>query len=264
MSRIFIGTSGYSYTEWVGPVYPPHTHTKDFLSYYATLFSTVELNFSYYRMPTKEQLLTMHKEAPSLLFSLKAHQSLTHSIDPHSWKQSAHLFMDAVSALSEHNSLGAVLLQVPHSFHYDVDQRRYLYNLVTECSSFPLAIEFRNSQWYNNRTIETLRKQHITLVSLDLPHQESALPMMDVMTSFTSYIRLHGRNASSWWGSDVASRYNYLYSDKELESIKKRVCSLADFSKDLYLYFNNHPQGYAVKNALTLRELLKKEGEYEL
>ncbi len=76
MSTVLIGTSGYSYTEWIGPVYAQGTKREEFLAHYAQRFPTVELNFSYYRMPEATQLAAMHKSAPSLQFSIKLTRAL--------------------------------------------------------------------------------------------------------------------------------------------------------------------------------------------
>ena len=84
---IAIGTSGYSYTEWVGPVYPAGTPVEEFFRLYASRFHTVELNFSLIRMPTAEELSHLCEQTdPSFLFSLKAHEALTRKIEPSSWR----------------------------------------------------------------------------------------------------------------------------------------------------------------------------------
>lgn len=256
MGQIEIGTSGYSYREWIGPLYKEGSKAETFLEQYAAHFSTVELNFSYYRMPTAAQMHTMATQAPSLTFSLKGHQSLTHTIDSTSWRVEAAEFRSAVNALSEDGVLGAVLLQFPHSFHYDTERRRYLHYLLQTLGEFPLAVEFRNGNWYNNRTIQALREREVTLVSIDLPSVQGAPPIMDVTTSPIGYIRLHGRNSESWWGSDAAQRYNYLYNESELSAIAQRIEALARSHKTLFVYFNNHQGGKAVKNALSLQTLL--------
>lgn len=256
MSEILIGTSGYSYTEWVGPFYPKGTKAQSFLSYYATTFSTVELNFSYYRMPEADQLLSMHGQVPSLGFSIKAHESLTHTIDPSSWRISANTFRTAVSVLRDRQALRMILLQFPYSFHYEPDRRTYLDQLLRSFGDYPLAVEFRNGQWYNNRTLDALRERKVALASLDLPDIKSSPPMMDVTTSPVAYIRLHGRNKDTWWGSDAAARYDYLYSPRELSAIAERIRGLAKTTRLVLVYFNNHRRGQAVHNALALQKIL--------
>ncbi len=259
MARIWVGTSGYGYHEWVGPVYPEGTPAEDYLSLYEGLFPTVELNFSYYRMPTADQLTHMLLDSQKLIFSIKANDTLTHRIDPLSWKDRAAEFRRALGPLADSGRLGAVLFQFPFSFHYDIDRRRYLDSLCRSMASLPLVVEFRNPQWYNNRLIEGLRSRGITLAGLDLPTLQDLPPVMDVITSPLAYLRFHGRNGETWWGSDSASRYDYLYSEVELESFVQRIRALSGRSERIFVYFNNHRRGQAVKNGLRLVEMLKNE-----
>lgn len=261
MSKISIGTSGYSYHEWVGPVYPEGTHYDDFLKAYSALFETVELNFSYYRMPTASRISGLiGKAGPSLRFSIKANESLTHKIDPVSWQDSAKIFMDAIKPLRDTGRLDAVLFQFPYSFHYEVDKRRYLNNLLMFFSDLPVAVEFRNHDWYNHRVIPALKERRAAFVSLDLPSLNGLPPLVDVVTAPFAYLRFHGRNGEHWWGSDAASRYNYLYSDTELNTLAERIKRIAGQTEQVFIYFNNHPRGQAVGNARSFITILEKAG----
>jgi uncharacterized protein YecE (DUF72 family) len=160
MAHILVGTSGYSYNEWIGPVYPAGTKREAFLGLYAALFPTVELNFSYYAMPRAENLEKMLADGgPGLTFSIKAYQSLTHKIDPGAWRGEAAAFIGALEPMREAGRLEAVLFQFPYSFRYEADQRWYLDKLLGEFSGVPAAGEFRNGEWLNNRVIEGMRKR---------------------------------------------------------------------------------------------------------
>lgn len=256
MATILIGTSGYSYTEWVGPFYPKGTKTDSYLRHYATIFPTVELNFSYYRMPEADQLLSMYEQAPGIGYAIKAHESLTHTIDRTNWRVVADTYRRAITALQEQGALRAVLFQFPYSFHYEPERRKYLDQLLRSFYEFPLAVEFRNGQWYNNRTLDALRERKVALASLDLPEIKSSPPMMDVTTATLAYVRLHGRNKESWWGSDAASRYDYLYSPQELSTIAERIRGLASTTQLVLVYFNNHRRGQATQNALALQKII--------
>jgi len=256
MGTIAIGTSGYSYNEWVGPFYPPKTKQEDFLGLYAAEFSTVELNFSYYTMPTAEQLRRMTETSGKLSYSIKAPQTLTHKVTPHKWQDDAKTYLTALEPLQEAEKLEAVLFQFPYSFHYEADNRRHLANLLDFFAGIPSAVEFRNTQWSNNRVIDELKKRKIAYVSTDLPDIKGLPPVLDVSTSPLAYFRLHGRNAEQWWGSDSRSRYDYLYSDKELEGAAQRIKRFVVKADKILVYFNNHARGQAVKNALSLKKLL--------
>ncbi len=261
MSRILVGTSGYGYHEWVGPVYPEGTRPEDYLSVYARLFPTVELNFSYYKMPDADQLARIADQAgQSLLFSVKANDSLTHRVDPASWKDSLRLFRAALAPLLDRERLAAVLLQFPYSFHYDPDRRRYLDALLKAMAPLPLAVEFRNNEWYNNRVIDSFRDRRVALAALDLPALKGLPPLVDVVTAPFAYLRLHGRNGEAWWGSDSASRYDYLYSDAELATFVERIKALAARAERVFVYFNNHRRGQAVRNGLSLADRLRRDG----
>ena len=259
--ELLVGTSGYGYVEWVGPVYSPGSRPEDFLTQYASMFPTVELNFSYYKMPTAEQLTRlMEQGGNSLVFSIKANESLTHKIDPAAWTDSARAFLEALEPLLKAGRLGALLFQFPYSFHYEPDRRRYLDAVLARFASLPLAVEFRNHEWYNNRVLDAFRERRVAIASLDLPALKGLPPVMDVVTSPLAYIRFHGRNGETWWGSDSASRYDYLYSDAELEAWAGRVQAIAEKAERILVYFNNHRRGQAVRNAQAFAGILARSG----
>ena len=257
MGTILIGTCGYSYNEWIGPVYPEGSKRDDFLPLYASRFGTVELDYSYYQMPKAESLGRMAADAPGLGFAIKAHQSLTHKIDDSKWRDEAKTYIEALEPLREAGRLEAVLLQFPYSFHYEAENRRYLDKILEEFAGIQTAVEFRNADWLNNRVIDGLRSRGAALVGLDMPDLKGLPPRMDVVTAPLAYFRLHGRNKETWWGSDGAARYDYLYSDKELEATAERLKQILVTADRVLVYFNNHRRGQAVKNAEKLKEIIK-------
>jgi len=261
MAVILIGTSGYSYTEWVGSVYPDGTKQKDYLGLYAGLFPTVELNFSYYSMPKKDNLAKMLVDSgESLTFSIKAHKTLTHEINPDLWEGDAKTYLTAIEPMLEAGRLEAVLFQYPYSFQYSDDNRRYLDKLLKYFNGVPVAVEFRKADWYNPNVIEGMKSRGVPLVSLDMPELSKLPPQMELATAPVAYVRLHGRNKEAWWGKDDHARYDYLYTDKEIEAWADRINRLSELADRILVYFNNHPFGKAVKNGQTLEILLKKMG----
>lgn len=261
MADILIGTCGYSYNEWVGPVYPDGAKKDQFLSLYAGMFPTVELDFAFYAMPKAENLSRMLiSGGADLTFAIKAFQDLTHKIDTVKWPDTAKKYIEAVSPLLEAHRLEAVLFQFPYSFHYTPENRRYLDKLLTCFRDIPIAVEFRGSDWYNGRVVAAMKERGIPLAALDLPDLNGLPPFLDVVTSKTAYIRLHGRNKESWWGSDRSSRYDYLYTEKEMETWAGRIERIVGETHRILVYFNNHPRGQAVKNARMLEILLRKVG----
>ena len=261
MAEILIGTSGYSYNEWVGPVYPEATKQKDFLACYSALFPTVELNFSYYKMPDAKNMAKMLVDGgPCLSFAIKAHRTLTHEINPSLWKGEAKTYLSAIEPMLEAGRLEAVLFQFPYSFHYTPENRRYLGDLLNYFKGVPVAVEFRGADWCIGKVIEGMKNREVPLVSLDMPELKGLPPNMDVVTAPLVYIRLHGRNKEAWWGKDDHARYDYLYSDSEIEAWAGRIKSISEQAQRILVFFNNHPFGKAVRNAQTLEKLLIEMG----
>jgi len=279
MGSVSVGCSGYGYLEWVGPVYAADTAREDCLGSYARLFHTVELNETAYEMPTAEGLgALMERAGTELTFSVKAHESLTHRIDAAGWKASARSFVEALGPLREAGRLEAVLLQFPPEFRYGADERRYLDGLVlalgmAESVGAPrdsrsdslrgnpqLAVEFHDHAWYNNRVFDALRKRSVAVVSMDLPELAGLPPVIDLVTAPLAYIRLHGRNARAWWGSDSASRYDYLYTAAELGAWAQRIRGIAAQARKVLVYFNNYRKGQAAANAAAFAALLADAG----
>ena len=135
MPDLLIGTSGYDYPEWKGVFYPEDLKRKDFLSYYATQFNALELNNTFYNMPTAERLLTFYDRSEGKLnFSVKANRLLTHEIGV-DWQAAAGDFKEALKPLNEKGSLSAVLFQLPESFQkYDVRKERDRVRLLSRAA----------------------------------------------------------------------------------------------------------------------------------
>ena len=202
MSDLLIGTSGYDYPEWKGVFYPEDLKRKDFLSYYATQFNALELNNTFYNMPTEERLMSFYERSEGKLsFSVKANRLLTHEIGT-DWQVAAKDFKEALKPLNEKERLSAVLFQFPESFHYTKDNRIYLAKLIAEFEGFPVMVEFRHKEWIRESVFAGLEKRKAGIVFCDMPQLKN-LPDGTVMgTPFigeNAYIRLHGRNEGAWY-----------------------------------------------------------------
>ena len=255
-ATILIGTSGFSYAEWVGPFYAPGTPREAFLPLYAAEFPFVELNYSYYRQPDPRTLERLVRRAPQgFQFSIKGHRSLTHEPGPDPDRDLA-VFLEGIRPLREASRLSAVLLQFPYSFHYTPENRRRLQALCAGFEGVPLAVEFRNGEWQRESVQEGLRRLAAALVCVDEPGLPNLPRPEAVATAPLGYVRFHGRNAADWWTGDSAGRYDYLYSRQELAEWVPRLRLLAAGTKLLLVAFNNHRRGCAVQNARDLRDLL--------
>jgi uncharacterized protein YecE (DUF72 family) len=259
-SRVLVGTSGYSYDDWVGPFYPQGAARQDFLSLYAREFPVVELNFSYYQQPkprTLERMLAV--TTPDFTFALKAHRSITHEIGE-SWEKDIAVFRAGVQPLVDAGRLAAVLLQFPYSFAYTPESRSRLSAVCDKLEGLPLAVEFRKSDWLKEQVFEGLRQRGVSLVSVDEPDLPKLLPPITEATGRFGYVRFHGRNKEAWWTGDNASRYDYLYSSGELEEWVQRIRLILERVPMLLLFFNNHWRGNAAQNAREMRRLLQLRG----
>jgi uncharacterized protein YecE (DUF72 family) len=156
---MYLGTSGYSYDDWRHVYYPTNVPRGSWLAYYATEFRAVELNFTYYRLPTAEQLKRLAAQtSDDFKFAVKAHQDITHvrKCDPVVFAQ----FRAALEPLQQEDKLGAVLLQFPFSFRNVKENVYYLQHCVKQLAGLPFVFEFRHSGWVTQRTLGKLREWH--------------------------------------------------------------------------------------------------------
>ncbi|GAB1456352.1 MAG: DUF72 domain-containing protein [Spirochaetia bacterium] len=255
MGDILIATSGYSYDDWRGILYPQELPKGEFLRYYSLFFPFVELNFSYYAMPKASNLAAMAARTPaSFLFSIKAHRSLTHEIGS-GWRQDSAAFSRAVGSLADTGRLAAVLVQLPYRFHYTPENREYLASLLSELSPLPVVVEFRNDEWRGESVYDELDRRGVGMVMVDRPELPGLPPMEERVTGGLAYMRFHGRNGEAWWSGDATTRYDYLYSRDELSASVPRLKRMAK-AGNLLIAFNNHARGNAVSNAGELKALL--------
>lgn len=256
MDGVKIGTSGYSYDDWVGPFYPEDMPKHERLRHYSLFFPFVELNFSYYRMPEARGLLRMADETPEgFLFSIKAHSSLTHEVSE-AWKEDVAKFRSAAGALKARGRLACVVVQLPYRFHYTTENRFYLSGLVEELAELPLAVEFRNDEWMNPKVYAELERRNVALVCTDSPDLPGLPRREAIVTSDLAYVRFHGRNSAAWWTGDNATRYDYLYDAKEIGEWVPKLKAMKNKSKLLLVAFNNHHKGQAIRNGKELSEAL--------
>jgi len=258
---IYVGTSGYSYDDWVGPVYPPDLPKKDWLSFYAQEFQTCEINYTYYRLPDAKTLAAMARKTPSgFIFTVKASQELTHGRDDP--EEAFNAFGAGVAPLVDQGKLGCILAQFPFSFHATPENRDYLRRFRERLQGLPVVIEFRNRAWLEPQTSDLLRELDLGFCCVDEPRLKGLLPPIAVATSAIAYVRFHGRNAKKWWRHENAyERYDYTYSVEELREWEPKILDLDEQSEKTFVFANNHWQGQAVGTARQLRLLLVQAGD---
>jgi uncharacterized protein YecE (DUF72 family) len=258
---IQVGTSGYGYDDWRGPFYPARLPKKDYLDYYVQHFRCVELNSSYYAIPSPTLIRNLAEHTPdNFRVAVKAYKGVTHerSADPDSEMRR---FLAAIEPLAGCGKLACVLLQFPHSFAPGQPQMDLIARLAAMVQPAAPVVEFRNARWMTPEVWAWLRKLDIALCCVDEPRIEGLLPPETVMTSpRVGYVRFHGRNSEKWYGhAHPDERYDYMYSDDELLEWKKGITWLGRQCEQAYVFFNNHRNGQAVRNAGMLQKLLGLE-----
>ncbi len=258
-AAIHIGPAGWSYKDWVGPVYPPNRNVDELLMI-ARWFDCIELNSSFYRVPSPRAVRSWADriaERPGFTFTVKAPQRFTHEAAG-SAREAAD-FLRVFDPLLDRGAVGAFLLQFPWSFKDDDASRRRVEELAAWFRGVPTAIELRHASWNTEGTRELLRREELAICDIDQPIIGAAMPPADAVTNeHLGYVRLHGRNYRNWARKDAGrdERYDYLYRAGELEEWKERALRIASQVKDLYIITNNHFRGQALVNAFQLRHIL--------
>ena len=260
-AELHIGTSGYSFPHWVGTANPEGTRQAEMLQTYARDFDTVEINFTYYRDPTPEMFEGMLRKVGSdFEFVVKAPKGMTHDRDAMPIVTPA--FITSLQPLIDAGQLGGVLLQFPQSFHLNNETLDHLKRVadVFVAQDIEASIEFRHKEWTSDRVYQLLEKLQLGFVNVDLPHIGVLPEPTNILTNDIAYYRLHGRNKAAWYNPATGShRYDYLYSDAELEEWAERIEGSLDSAKKTYVFGNNCHKGSSFVNALQLKQRFKQE-----
>lgn len=236
---VLVGTSGWFYNHWVERFYPPDIPKSAWFSFYARHFQTVEVNSSFYRMPTAERCMSWAGKAPeNFVFSVKVFRGITHLKKLSGVEELLKNFFEAITPLK--NKLGCILHQLPPSLKKDAS---LLEDYLSELPRHLLhTVEFRNRSWLDDAVMELLNKHRIAYCIISMP----GFPNFREMTADFFYIRMHGSS----------ELYSSCYTEAELSEWASYIKATGlDYG---YVYFNNDARAYAIKNARRLIELLKK------
>ena len=261
-SQIFVGPAGWSYADWSGILYPKK-RPRDFheAAFLAQWFDTIEINTSFYAplQPDHCRLWLTHVAPnPRFLFTGKMWQGFTHTTT--ATNEDERLVRAGFDVLRDAGKLGAVLLQFPFSFHRDEQNTAYLKNLLARFRDYPLVVEVRHASWNDHGFYEMLHDRGVGFCNIDQPVIGRSLKPTERTTAAVGYIRLHGRRYDTWFSDDPETprheRYNYLYSESELEPWAKRVEHVARHSEKTFVITNNHFEAKGAVNALQLINIL--------
>jgi len=243
---VYIGTSGYSYRDWVGVLYPPGMKKRDMLGYWSRWFDVLELNVTFYTYLSVKAMRAIRSKISDKRLILKLHRVFSHDRTP------SNEDFEAVAVQFDEMNPDGFLLQFPFSWRYSTDAIEYLH-FVRGHIPGRIFVEFRHISWARREVLKSIADMGYHIVSVDVPDIRGLFPRMLIISHRVAYVRFHGRSATGWWaGGD--ERYRYDYSDEELRWWGERMRG-RDIS-EVYLLFNNHPGGGAVRSALRMREIL--------
>jgi len=253
---IYLGTSGFSYKDWVGPFYPPGLPSREWLSYYAREFKACEVNSTYYAVPAPAVMKALaDKTGEGFQFAVKANQEMTHKCDDSGVV--CNTFQKALEPLRNSGKLGCVLAQFPNSFDFNNKNWQYLARLRTHLRDMPLVVEFRNARWLKVEVFQWLRQQDIGFCCVDEPQLPNLLPPVAEVTGRIAYVRFHGRNKEKWWVHEQAyERYDYTYKPEELKEWLPRIKKLAGAAEKTFVFANNHWRGQSITTIRQLQSML--------
>ena len=254
---VYVGTCGYSYTEWVDSgFYPEGTKSAAMLGLYGRCFSVVELNYTWYQMARAEALTRMLANAPAhLLFAAKLTRTMTHERDDN-WREQLAAYRQGIAPLRKR--LLAVLIQLPPDFDRSLANRSYLAALLDGLLELPVAVEFRHHSWAVDSVFAELERRRVSMVTVDAPALPGLFPALDVVTNpGLFYGRFHGRNREGWRSANMQKKFNYDYSIEELRAWCDRYVPILGPRADrAVLFFNNHVRAQAPRNGATLANIL--------
>jgi uncharacterized protein YecE (DUF72 family) len=230
--RVLVGTSGYNYPEWRGTFYPEKFSTDKMLAYYAERFNTVEINYTFYRMPSEKLLRGWYDGTPEgFTFTLKAPRRITHDAKLQNCDEILDAFCRTARTLGP--KLGVLLFQLPPTFKKSIDVLRAFVGRLPDDTR--AAFEFRHASWLDAETYDTLRGRNVALCIADSEKMSTPVEL----TADYAYLRLRDEGYQS---SDIA-RWAAV------------VGSLP--AKDVFVYFKHEEQGLGPEFARQLLGLLR-------
>ena len=240
MAKIRIGTSGWTYRHWQGRFYPQELSSRKWLEYYCQYFDTVELNSPFYRIPNRRTFESWRERTPrDFLFSVKASRLITHVRKLRGAEEEIRWFFSEVEGLGE--KLGPVLFQTPPSLKADLQVLKAFLGVLPPGR---YAFEFRHPSWFSPDVYRILEENGATLCIADSPR----FPKERIAIGEFLYLRLHGSQRL----------YASLYSREELIQWADFITKAIDSGvKEVFCYFDNDYEAYAVRNALQLKEILR-------
>jgi uncharacterized protein YecE (DUF72 family) len=239
--QYYIGTSGWHYDHWRGRFYPEGLPKAKWLEFYSRRFNTVELNNSFYRLPSEAAFASWYRSTPDdFTLAVKVSRFITHIKRLKDVEEPVANFMDRAKILKE--KLGPLLYQLPPNMHRDDGRLESFLSVLPP--GLKHVLEFRHQSWLDEGVFQILRRHKVGFCVFDMPGLTCPL----AATADFAYLRFHGSTGL----------YYSSYSDEELAGWAKGLGGLAPEVRAVYIYFNNDAEAYAVKNAVILGGYLER------
>lgn len=239
MADIRIGCSGWHYKHWLGPFYPPGTKAAQMLPHYLRYFDTVEINNSFYRLPTPETFATWRANTPAnFQFAVKGSRYLTHMKKLKEPDEGIERLSTSIRALGD--KLGVVLFQLPPGWKINLERLEEFLSKLPRWTRY--TFEFREQSWLTQSVYDLLERYNAAFCIYDLAGFHSPIEV----TADFAYVRLHGPSFAKYQGS---------YSDAVMREWARRIEKWQSLDT-VYVYFDNDDSAYAVDNAITLKKMV--------
>lgn len=239
--ELWIGTSGWVYKHWLDIFYPRKLPGTQQLPFYAEHFRTVEVNFSFYRLPERKVFEQWRSKTPEgFLFAVKGSRYLTHILRLDEPEEPVNRLMERAEGLGE--KLGPILFQFPPQFQLDIDLLKHFADVLRLYPSQRYTLEFRHKSWLIPEVYEILERVGAALTLPVSPR----VPLDLQITAPWTYFRLH------------TGKFGTKFTDDELTEWAGHLRGFLERGIDAYVYFNNDQEGHAIENARQLQTLLKK------
>lgn len=237
---VYIGCSGWHYAHWRGDFYPEDAKSGDFLKLYLASFDTVEINNTFYRLPSEKAIVTWRDAVKSnFKFAVKASRFITHNKKLKDSGSSFQIFFDRISLLDAR--LGPVLFQLPPKWNYNGARLEEFLAILPQ--GIDCIFEFRNHDWMRDDAFQLLEKYNMGFCIHDMPDSQTP----DIVTGKTAYLRFHGPEGT----------YRGTYQQTLLEQWARKIQKWDRAGIRVYAYFNNDADGFAPHNALLLKKLIE-------
>jgi uncharacterized protein YecE (DUF72 family) len=247
MAEIRIGTSGWHYKHWKGPFYPADLPASKMLAFYMRHFDAVEINNSFYRLPSPDALAAWRDATPpGFCFAAKASRFLTHNKKLKEPENALQNFLPRIEVLGK--KLGPILFQLPPSWKCNTERLEEFLSVLPKKHRY--TFEFREQSWICDANLELLRRHNAAFCIYEIAGYHSPIEV----TADWAYVRLHG----------PGGKYQGSYSDEKLREWAKQIARWSRRLRAIHIYFDNDQAGYAAQNALRLKQFVREEIGEEL